>query len=733
MKFGRVSGSVVLAASLVVAVGTPAVAGAKHSLPHVTGGHRPGPSILYTKPAHSPLLANRGIWHAKPILVSGTSAYRDGEWLYQDYLFDDHGALGTPDPTTPYSTTDFLFAPVAGTYTYPTSKVYADNAADLVEFRTKPLAHATAFRVTLNSMHKAALVGFTIRLGGGATHRWPFGAGVSSAASRFLTVHGRHGVLTNAATGKAIGPKPTVRVSVRRHQFTVLLPHRAWNPHHRKVPMTIGTGLWNRSANTYLKPAIGPATATRPGGGSATGVALVNVGPRYSELWPKLREPALTIGDAAAGGIVEGSMWREHQQAEKLAQDQIQNFSATVNFRKLARRVTDNARVPTTGAMDRIMVSHFPASQGLDPTQVCSRIAPPTDVGASCVGRMGGRLQPYAIYVPKGRPGKRGYGLTLLLHSLSANYNQFSTSHNQSQLGNRGRGTIVITPSGRGPDGGYAGVPEADTFETWNTVAHLYKLDPRWTSISGYSMGGYGAYRLAERWPDLFARAFSVVGAPSPTSGLPSMRNVPLLAWNATADELVNLDTTLQAIQSLTKDGLRFTEDLFTGADHLTLATDDQYLPGAHFLGTHRVNRNPMHVTFVVDHSQDNRAADVVANHAYWLSGITARHPSTTGTIDVRSLAFGYGDARVQPVRTSAGVLSGGAHVAMPYAQFRQTWHSEVKTKRRNRLVVHATNIRRVVVDPVRAKVDCHATLAVKTDGPVTIQLAGCHRTIHAH
>ena len=54
---------------------------------------------------------------------------------------------------------------------------------------------------------------------------------------------------------------------------------------------------------------------------------------------------------------------------------------------------------------------------------------------ASCRGR----LQPYAIYVPQ-QDGRRGYGLTLLLHSLGANYNQYSASRNQSQFGERGRG-----------------------------------------------------------------------------------------------------------------------------------------------------------------------------------------------------------------------------------------------------------------------------------------------------
>ena len=37
----------------------------------VAPGPRPGPAILYAPPAVAPQLTNTGIWHAKPILVSG--------------------------------------------------------------------------------------------------------------------------------------------------------------------------------------------------------------------------------------------------------------------------------------------------------------------------------------------------------------------------------------------------------------------------------------------------------------------------------------------------------------------------------------------------------------------------------------------------------------------------------------------------------------------------------------
>jgi hypothetical protein len=697
----------------------------------VSSGHRPGPDILYAKPAVAPQLRNRGIWKSKPTLVSGTQAYRDGEWMYQDYLYDDHGALGVLDPTTPWAETDFLFSPVAGSFTYPTARKYADNAADLVEFRTKPLASATAFRVTLNSLTDPSLVGFTIALGVSAVpQEWPAGADVTSPAAYFVTVHGQTATMTQAGTGRVLQPAPHVSVSIHRRQFTVEVPHQAWDPGTSTVRMSIGVGLWDAAHGRYLAPALGPATATTPGGGGAAPVGLVNVGPRFNEPWPSLAQPTVTIGDSGAGELVQPFMWREHEQAYEMGVlGSVQPFFAEVSFGKLARRVTDNTDIPRSGSTDRIMASHFSFGQGLDPAQICGRIIPPKDSGAKCIGRMVGRLQPYNLYVPEGPAPRRGYGLTLL-HSLSGNYNQYATSHNQSQLAHRGPGSIVVTPAGRGPDGGDAGVAEADDFEVWNTVAHLYPLDPGWVAVSGYSMGGFGTYRLAERWPDLFARGFSVVGEASPTSGIPSLRNVPILAWNAVADELVTIDSTLQNTQAMTAAGVRYIEDIFPAADHLTLATNDQYGPGATWLGTHRVVRNPAHVTYVVNRHEDNKLTGMVADHAYWVSEVTPRKPGSIGTIDVRSLGFGAGDPKPSGMQYGAGALTGGTKAAMPYVELRQSWGATPKTPRRNALEVVATNISHVVIDVSRAKVDCHAHVHIKTDGPVKVTLAGCHQAV---
>ena len=91
-------------------------------------------------------------------------------------------------------------------------------------------------------------------------------------------------------------------------------------------------------------------------------------------------------------------------------------------------------------------------------------------------------------------------------------------------------------------------------------------------------------------------------------------------------------------------------------------------------------------------------------------------------------MARGVGDAAVLPVATGAGVLTGGQDQALAYARETRAWGPVPRTAKADRLVVTATNVRTVVIDPRRAGVTCAAKVDVKSDGPVSVVLSGCPR-----
>ena len=721
-RLAPVIGAAALAGAALAAVGAP-LAGADAGSLYSGPGPRPGPDLLYSSPAAAPQLENTGVWRAPPILVSGASAYREGEFVYQDFLYDDHGAAQARDPADPRFPGN-LFSQPDGTYTYPTSAAYANNAADLVEFRVKPVSGATAFRLTMNTMKDPTLIGASIALGGspGASLPFPDGANVRAPADLFLTIHPSGSTmvadLVHATTGTPVGgPAPTVTVDTARRQIEVDVPHADWDPTGQVVRMAAGVGLWDKANGRYLLPQ-GTADATHPGGAgnAAAPGAFFNVAFRNDEPMPTIKDPFNTAQAAA--------WWRDKEQGQQLATGDITNLHADVDFNKLAAGVTDDSAIPQTGPMDRILPSHFETAQGADFSAPCL-----TSGRATCKGEYQGQLQPYAIYIPRQPPPASGYGMTLLLHSLSTNYNQYLASRNQAEFGERGPGSIVITPEARGPDGSYVSYAGADVFDVWAEVARLYHLDPAWTVTTGYSMGGIGTFDLAEQFPDLFARGQPTVGDSSNNNKVASLRNIPFLMWNMATDELVPEASYLPTALALDNLGYRYELDIFAPGEHNTLAINDEFAPAAAFLGTAKVDRDPPHVTYVVDPSVDYPKLGVVGDHAYWLSALRLRSPSANGslaTVDARSEGFGVGDPSPSPTQHGTGTLTGGTVPVIAYKSQYRTWGPAPGTPVADRLDLTAQNLATVSVDTGRARVDCRVALNVKTDGPLQVNLPAC-------
>lgn len=706
---------------------------------------RPGPPILYAPPPRAPQLENTGIWRAAPILISGASAYRDGEFLYQDFLFDDHGANATLENVVDIAAglsavADDIFSRRGGSYRYPLDPVYANNAADLVEFRVRALDDATAFRVTLNTLLAPERVAITLALGDSTAPRpLPRGANVRVPARWAVTVFEHRAELIDLDSGTMLATDLAVSVDLERAQIEWRIPRRLWDPGRERVMMALGVGLWDAGAGAYLLP--GPiATQTQPGGAlglAGAPPAFFNIAFRYDEPGTELLSSLFT------DLLLNTAWWRNQRQGAALASGDISAFRAPVDFGKLRDGLCDDMRnqpggTPTVGAISRIFASRFTHAPGVDPGNDCG-------AADGCLGRFGGQLQPYALYVPDRPVPEGGFGFTLLMHSLAANFHQYHATRHQRQLGERGRGYLVATPAGRGPDGWYVETAGADAFEVWNDVARHYPLNPDYAAASGVSMGGYGSYRFATRYPDLFARVHTIVGPPAvgiwvpplqPSPGpqsntfesLASLRHVPILNWVAIADELVPYPGPLTQAQELDRLGYRYRFESYAPAEHLTFSFNDEYQPGADFLGDHVVVRNPAHISYIVNPRMDFANVGMVADHAYWLSGLTTRD-GEPGAIEALSEGFGEASAAALPTEFGAGVLTGGILPGIAFFSQSRDWAAPTSAPARNRLRLQLRNVATMTVHPQRARLDCAAELAVDSDGPVEIHLSGCNRT----
>jgi hypothetical protein len=96
------------------------------------------------------------------------------------------------------------------------------------------------------------------------------------------------------------------------------------------------------------------------------------------------------------------------------------------------------------------------------------------------------------------------------------------------------------------------------------------------------------------------------------------------------------------------------------------------------------------------------------------------------------SAGFGVGDPTASGPQPGAGVQTdGAAFPVLPYTELEQTWSAPPSAPRSNTITINATNLAFLTIDVARARVNCDADLHVVSDGPLTIHLAGCSRTVH--
>lgn len=685
---------------------------------------RPGPEALYMKPPRAPQLENTGIWKAAPILISGASAYRRGEFLYQDYIYDDLGAAASASD-------------VDGSYTYPEDPAYAGNAADLVEVRMKPAGNATAFRLTFNSMKDPDLVGTTIALGGeqGTALAWPHGAKATSPAEVFVTVHGSTGDIVDAATGHALRLAPTVSVDRTRRQIEVRVPRAAYDPTNRRaVRVAVAAGLWDNAAGRYRLPASDAPTA------------FYNAAFRFDE------PPNAAPGKG-------GTSWMDTAQARSLRTGDLSPFYARVDFTKLASRLDDDMNdqhggVPTRGMMVRLLASRFEPAQGRG-NSTGDALGGYECMQPKCTPQFSGQLQPYGLYVPYERPPKDGYGLVLSLHGATNRYTYAMGPAFRwvRLLGERAGGSIVVMPEARGDTYFYHRLPALDPWEAWADAVRHYRVDTSKATMTGVSMGGYGAYKYATTYPDLFSSLFPNVpaasaattaiaqGAPglAPAKSdiydlLPSLRHIPVLSLHAVEDPLVPPSTQVQVDSKLDALGYRYHSLYFQG-------THGEYrdaVPGiidAHLGASPPIDRDPAHVTYALNAFWSEPEFGMSAGHAYWLSGLKLRDKTAdppVGTADVVSSGFGVGDPVPLSAQPGAGVGEGGGVIVetprTPYTSLRRDWGLAPRTPVADRLTIKTTNLSELTIDVARARVTCNARLDVTSDGPLRVNLAGCGR-----
>lgn len=611
----------------------------------------PGGGLLSAEPVTPPQFENGPGWSAPPLLVSGTDGYHGGEYRYQDYVYDDKGAYTGEEPfdppqdaPTPVPNPTVVSA-ASGCLVYPTDEAaYGYNAADLLEFRTRPTDDGVAYRLTLQTMLEPAVAAVAIGIDtgeSGGTEDWGYGVG---SLGPLALDH----VLVTWGTGAELDgdelPDDRVSLTTERNQLEVEVPLEPDGETWRHYAVV---GLFDADERRFLEP-VDERNPERPGGARGEDPPpIFNVAFRFDETGgvtfverfnPFADDPGMEKRPVPYGA------WREHGQAMALADRDISGYHADVDFGKLEAGETDED-VARPGYTNRLYASRHDAGAGVRREFVPNSGQRPSD-DRSTYDLLCNRVQPYGLYVPEDYDPAEPAPLHVNLHGGSANHNTLRPEGTFLRQIGEERGAIVLVPCGRGPGVFYQNEGELDVLEAIADVRARYNVDGDRVTIGGTSMGGFGTFKMASRYPDLFAKAFPLVGSfwPGPERLLDSLRHVPVFMWNGLRDDLATPAEFLPAHLGLQRREYAHELWLFLEDGHLDAKARDEWEPVQSFLegeylGPATVTRDPARVTYTRLPGMECPDLGLRHDGAYWIDDVRLADGADAGHVDARSRA----------------------------------------------------------------------------------------------
>lgn len=175
-------------------------------------------------------------------------------------------------------------------------------------------------------------------------------------------------------------------------------------------------------------------------------------------------------------------------------------------------------------------------------------------------------LQPYTIKLPANFDPKKKYPLFVMLHG--------SGSDDQGMLNNQltENNFIEIAPYGRGTSNCFTtDGAETDVIEAIEDAIKNYPVNASEIILAGFSMGGYGAYRIYHENPGMFKGAAVFSGHPNlanqwlgegypdflDPSYLKTFRNTPVFIYHSKNDLNCPYSLTMELVEKLTIAGAK--------------------------------------------------------------------------------------------------------------------------------------------------------------------------------
>jgi len=98
-------------------------------------------------------------------------------------------------------------------------------------------------------------------------------------------------------------------------------------------------------------------------------------------------------------------------------------------------------------------------------------------------------------------------------------------------------------------------------------VSKKYRIDENRIYVTGLSMGGYGTWDLAIKYPNRFAAIAPVCGGGDPTKAS-VLKDLPIWVFHGAKDEVVTLDKSQVMVDAIEKTGGSVKFTIYPEANH---------------------------------------------------------------------------------------------------------------------------------------------------------------------
>jgi predicted peptidase len=180
------------------------------------------------------------------------------------------------------------------------------------------------------------------------------------------------------------------------------------------------------------------------------------------------------------------------------------------------------------------------------------------------------KTYPYLAYLPSDyeKSAKKDWPLIIYLHGSSCKGNNLERLKKYGPPFYLDRGmqvdAIVISPQ----------CPSNRNWTTGNWFESFYKelldkynIDPSRVYLTGMSLGGFGTWDLASRYPEYFAAIMPLCGGGRPDMA-ETMKDVPTWVFHGDKDRLVNVNRSKQMVNAMQELGSRPKFSVLKGQGH---------------------------------------------------------------------------------------------------------------------------------------------------------------------